>query len=75
MKRNQWNTFRITGYDHQAGTDQRATGGVHLHQVKRGKAGWLQRVVDSNGQFESAGPCVPITEIDGEAAYETAKAA
>lgn len=74
MRKNQWNTFRITGYTYQNGDDPRAAGGVHLHQIKRGKASWLQRKVDSNGRYHSAGPDEPISEIEGEAAYETALA-
>lgn len=73
MNKSTWNTYAVYGYTFQAGTDPRATGGVHLHQVRKGKAGWMRRVVDSNGRYQSAGRAVPISEADGEANYATAK--
>jgi alkylated DNA nucleotide flippase Atl1 len=72
LRRGTWNTYRITGYTYQAGTDARATGGVHLHEVRRGRAGWQKRVVDSNGNYSSAGEAEPISDAEGEAAFQTA---
>ena len=50
-----YHTILINGYSVQAGTDQRATGGVHLLQAAKSVNGWRTRVVDSNGRYESAG--------------------
>ena len=74
MKATNWNTYAVRGYTYQAGTDPRACGGVHLHQVRKGKGGWMTRVVDSNGRFASAGKAAPVGDADGEAKYATAKA-
>jgi hypothetical protein len=73
LNRGAWNTYAVYGYTHQVGTDGRATGGVHLHQVRRGRAGWQVRTVDSNGRFQSAGPVSPVTDAEGEAHFETAR--
>ena len=73
MRPTAWNTYAVRGYTYQAGTDKRATGGVHLHQVRRGESGWMTRVVDANGPAESAGPARVVPAADGEAMYETAK--
>lgn len=63
-----WTTYRITGYAYQAGNDGRATGGVHLQQVRRTRAGyWQARTVDSNGRFQSAGPVISVSPEDGNA--------
>lgn len=72
VRRDQWTTYAVTGYTYQAGTDGRATGGVHLHQIKRLRRTWAKRIVDSNGRFESAGPVTPVAEADGECYYEQA---
>ena len=69
-RRETWSTYRITGYTHQVGDDARATGGVHLHQVRRTRAGyWQRRTVDANGRWESPGPVSPLSDADGEACY------
>ena len=73
MRKDRWNTYAISGYTHQVGKDPRATGGVHVHTVKRGPAGWLRRTSDSNGQWESHGPVEAISNQKGEALYEQAK--
>lgn len=73
MRKNTWNTYGITGYTHQVGTDPRATGGVHLHQIRLGKVGWVARTVDSNGRYTSAGPASPVSREEGEALYQRAK--
>ena len=72
MRKTTWNTYWVNGYTHQVGTDQRATGGVHLHQVKRTGDCWLRRTVDSNGRYWSAGQASPISDEEGEAAFESA---
>jgi len=69
-----WNTYAVTGYTHQVGTDARATGGVHLWQVKRIGSKWATRIVDSNGRFTSAGPVTPLPADVGECRFEQAKA-
>lgn len=70
----EWNTYRITGYTHQVGDDARATGGVHLHQVRCTRAGnWQTRTVDSNGRFRAAGKVTPVSAADGAAKFATAE--
>jgi hypothetical protein len=73
MKRNTWNTYKITGYTHQVGTDPRATGGVHLHQVRKATSSWQVRIVDSTGKFKSPGPVSPIGSDAGEALFQAAR--
>ncbi len=73
IRKTTWNTYRITGYTHQVGNDQRATGGVHVHQVRWTKSGWQRRTVDSNGRFESAGPVENISVGDGERLFADAE--
>ena len=75
LSRRAWNTYGISGYTHQVGHDCRATGGVHLHQVRLGRAGWQRRTVDSTGRYESAGPVTPVNDADGEALFATARQA
>jgi hypothetical protein len=70
--RAKWHTYSLSGYTFQAGTDYRATGGVHLHQVARGQHGYYTRIVDSNGRFSSAGAARPINAHEGEARMITA---
>lgn len=72
LRKSTWNTYRITGYTHQVGDDARATGGVHLHQIRRAKSAWHRRTVDSNGRYRSAGPAVVVSDADGEAMYKQA---
>lgn len=78
IRRSTWNTYAITGYSHQVGTDARATGGVHSYQVRRvtrgGRHFWQKRVCDSNGRLESAGPVAAISEAEGEALFARAEA-
>ena len=76
MNRLAWNTYCTTGYTHQVGDDARATGGVHLHQVRQTRAGyWQTRVVDSNGRYRSPGEVKSVSAIEGEALLATAGAA
>jgi Neuraminidase (sialidase) len=75
LNRRNWNTYSITGYTYQAGDDARATGGVHLHQVRQTRAGyWQTRVVDSNGRFQSAGKAQSVAAAEGETHLATAEA-
>jgi len=73
IRKSVWNTYSITGYTHQVGDDARATGGVHLHQVRRGKKGWVRRTVDSNGRFTSAGRVESIDDAEGERMFAMAE--
>jgi hypothetical protein len=73
IRRGTWNTYAITGYTHQVGTDASATGGVHVHAVRRGRSGWQKRTSDSTGRFESHGPVTPIAEDEGEALFARAE--
>lgn len=63
-----WQTYRTTGYTHQVGDDPRATGGVHLHQVRNGENGPLYRIVESNGKYTSATKATPASEAQVAAA-------
>lgn len=73
MQRTTWNTYKITGYTHDIAQDQRSAGGVHLHQVRRTKAGhWQRRILQSNGRHQTAGPVEEITPAEGERAFATA---
>lgn len=72
MKRTNWNTYATRGYTFDAAQDQRSAGGVHLHQVRKTKAGWQKRILQSNGRFKAAGPVSAISDADGEAAFVTA---
>lgn len=72
MKRTTWTTYATRGYTFDAAQDQRSAGGVHLHQVRKTKAGWQNRILQSNGRFEAAGPVSEISDADGEAAFATA---
>lgn len=73
FRRDQWNTYAVTGYTHQVGTDPRATGGVHLHQIKRLRSTWAKRIVDSTGRFASPGEVTPVDVATGECLFERAK--
>ena len=73
MKKSNWNTYKITGFTHQVGTDPRATGGVHLHQVRKHKTGWQRRTVDSNGRYTSAGMVETLSPAEGNAKFASVK--
>ncbi len=73
-RNDQWNTYATYGYSHDVANDPASTGGVHLHQVRRGKAGWQTRVLQSNGRHRAASRVEPIDDAKGEALFATAKA-
>jgi len=74
LRRNQWNTYRTTGYTHDVANDPRSQGGVHQYQVRKTKSGlWQKRIYQSNGRFGAAGPVEPISEAEGEAHFATAE--
>ncbi len=73
MRKSTWNTWATRGYTHDVANDQQSAGGVHLHQVRKTKAGWQARVEQSNGRFSSYGEVSPITNEEGEARFATAK--
>jgi hypothetical protein len=73
LRKDMWNTYETSGYTHQHGTDPRATGGVHCHQIKRYSYGWYCRVIDVNFCFESAGPSEHISNEEGEKLFVLAK--
>ena len=75
MRKSNWNTYLVTCYTHQVGMDPRATGGVHLHQVRCHRyGGWQVRIVDANGRWESPGDVTAIDDATGEAHYAVARA-
>ncbi len=73
MNSNKWNTWKTVGYSYDVAQDQASAGGVHHHQIKLGKAGWMSRICQSNGNHESHGPVVPIPAALGEAHFEQAQ--
>lgn len=73
MKKTTWNTYALTGYMMDVANDQASAGGVHLHQIRKTKAGWQRRVCQSNGRHEAYGPVSSISDADGEAHYATAQ--
>lgn len=76
MSKTNWNTYATYGYTFDAAQDQASAGGVHLHQVRKTKAGWMRRILQSNGRHKAAGPVTPIRdEAEGEAKWLTACAA
>lgn len=73
IRRDRWNTYRITGYVFDAANDQRSAGGIHDHQVRRGPAGWQTRIRQVNGLAEAFGCVQAITVEEGERLFEQAK--
>ena len=75
MRRDTWNTYATRGYSYDVANDRRSQGGVHLYQVRRTKSGyWQTRILQSNGNFEAAGPVQSVTDAQGEAFFATAEA-
>lgn len=72
MKATLWNTYATRGYTHDVANDQASSGGVHHHQVRKAKSGWQKRIVQSNGKHSAYGPVEPVSDAEGEAAFETA---
>ncbi len=73
IRKNAWNTYATTCYTHDVANDQRSAGGVHLHQVRKGKGGWQRRICQSNGKHEAFGPVTAISDAEGEARFATAE--
>lgn len=73
MRRDVWTTYRTTGYTHQVGTDPRATGGVHFHQVRKTSTGWQKRIIESNGRYESTSPIQQLDAAEGERYFALAR--
>lgn len=67
-----WQTFVTRAYTYDVANDQRSAGGVHLHQVRKGKSSWQKRIEQSNGRYSSYSPVVAISDADGEAYFATA---
>ena len=67
-----YTTYRVTGYTHQVGTDPRAIGAIHKHQVRKAGKSILYRIVESNGKFQSATTGIPAT-AEQIAAAESSK--
>jgi len=73
MRKDVWNTYATYCYTYDVANHPQSQGGVHHHQVKRTKRGWFQRILQSNGNHEAAGPSSPINDALGEERYELAK--
>ncbi len=73
MSKFKWNTYKMTGFTSQAGTDPRACGGTQKHQVRLTLTGWEHRIVDCNQGYKSASRPTIIPDVDGEAAFARAK--
>ena len=74
LRRDVWNTYRVAGYTHAITQDQASAGGVILSQVRRCKRGWQRRAVQSNGRHRSCTPPEDISDEEGLAAWEQARA-
>jgi hypothetical protein len=72
MNKRAWNTYRTTCYTHDVAQDQASAGGVHLHQVRLGRAGWQHRIEQSNGWHSAYGQVTAISDAEGEAHFATA---
>lgn len=72
MKKTTWTTYGISGFTCDVANDQASAGGVHIHQVRKTKAGWQYRVKQANGRHEACSAVEPISEADGEARFATA---
>ena len=66
-RRSVWNTYAAYGYGDNPGQD-----GVCLHQVRRLKSGWQERILEESGARQTPGPAQAITDLDGETWYATA---
>lgn len=67
-------TYRTVGYTFQiAGSDPRSTGGVHHHQIRKAKGGYLHRIVQSNGRFTDRTIGIEATPDQIEAALNSAE--
>ncbi len=73
IRKSKWTTYATTGYTHDVANDQASAGGVHLHQVRKGKHGWQQRICQSNGRHQAYGPVESIDDADGEVLFATAQ--
>ena len=73
MKKSTWNTYMTRGYSYDVAQDQASAGGVHHAQIRKTKAGWQRRIVQTNGRHSACGQVTEISDAEGEAAYETAK--
>ena len=74
IRKSTWNTYAMTGYTHDVANDQRSAGGVHLHEVRLGKQGWMRRIRQSNGNHKAYSPVEQIDDAEGEALFAQAKA-
>ena len=72
MRRTTWTTYTTRGFSCDVANDQRSAGGVHHWQVRKTRAGWQRRILQSNGSFSAASPVEAITEAEGEAAWARA---
>jgi len=43
------------------------------HQVRKTKAGWQRRILQSNGNYKAVGPVTSISDSEGEALWRKAK--
>lgn len=74
IRKETWNTYRTTGYTYSVANDQASAGGVHHHQVRCTRSGyWQTRICQSNGKHQSYSAVTPISAVDGEALFATAK--
>lgn len=73
LKASNWNTYYRGGYTHDVANDQRSAGGVHLHQVRKGKGRWQKRICQSNGRFDAYSKVEPLTDAEGEERFARAQ--
>lgn len=75
IRKSVWNTFQTRCYTHDVANDQASAGGVHLHQVRKGPAGWQTRICQSNGRHTAYGAYENVDAAEGERLFEQAKTA
>lgn len=66
LKKEEWNTTRVTGWVPGIINDEKSAGGQHLQQVKLTPEGWLRRMVQINGEHVCEGPEYKTTPDSGE---------
>jgi len=73
MTRSDWNTYHTASYTYDAANHPPSTGGVHHHQVQQlGSGRWVKRILQANGSHFATGPVEPLTDEQGESAFQTA---
>ncbi len=73
IRKTAWNTYATYCFTHDVANDQASAGGIHVHEVRKTKAGWQKRICQINGRHTSYGTVSQVSDADGEAAFATAR--